>query len=147
DAPYAVAVRDSAMRMITAVARVGGEPVRLVVDRQLLRIDVRDEEGDVLQGVKIVAEGYDPAGRGTTEHPPPRDPAVGYSVQNPPFSVDAFGRRMLLSPFGWVWRLAIADEDVQPEVQRHEAFAGVWHAERTMVLRLETRFGSLHLVV
>src|SRR5262249_26717443 len=62
-------------------------------------------------------------------------------------SVDARGRRMLLSPFGWIWRLVIAREDVQPEVQRHEAFAGVYRAERTMVLRPETRFGSLHLVV
>jgi RNA polymerase sigma-70 factor (ECF subfamily) len=147
EATYAVGVRDSAMRMSAVVARPGDAPVRLVVDRQLLRLDVRDEAGASLLGARIHAEGYDPTNTRPNDRPRPGFPATGYSVGNPTYSVDPQNRLVFLSPFGWIWRFATTDEGIQPEAVRHEAFAGVYRAERTIVLRPETRFGALHLVV
>lgn len=137
DAVYAVALRDSRMRYSLAVARPGDEPVRLVVERQLLSLDVRSDAGETLQGLFLVAEG----------RPERAEPGAVASVRNPPYSADARGRLMLLSPFGWTWRIGVQDEAALPDALQHDVIAGVYRAERTLVLRPETRFGSLHLVV
>ena len=147
DATYAVCVRDARMVYSLLVARPGGEPVRLEVDRQLLTLDVRSEQGEVLQGIDLLAEAYDPERKQASWKQRAGFPETGLSLSNPTFQVDALGRRRLLSPFGWIWRVGISDENVQPDFLRHEAIAGVWRAERSFVLRPETQFGALHLDV
>src|SRR5262249_17744247 len=100
-----------------------------------------------LLGLDVTADGYDPEGKRPSWRMRPGFPAVGQVVGNAAFYADASGRRTLLTPFGWVWRIGVTDEIAQPAVLGHEAMAGVYRAERTLVLQPETRFGSLHLVV
>ncbi len=144
---YAVAVRDTCGRMISAVAHVGGDPVRVVVDRQLLLLDVRGEGGELLRGANVVAEGFDPDTKSPADRIRPGFPDTAPVVVARFFPVDAQGRHMVLSPFGYVWRLGSFDEIALPDFVRHDAFPGVYRAERTITLRPETRFGSLHLAV
>jgi len=146
-AVYAVAVRDTAMRWIAAVARPDGDAVHLVVDRQFVRLDVQGGSGDALVGANVAAEGYDPASRYPIDKIRPGFPATGPSVIARFYPADAQGRRLLLSPFGWVWRIGSFDEIAQADFLRHEALAGVYRVDLQLRLRAETHFGSLQVEV
>jgi hypothetical protein len=147
--PYVVVVRDTFFRPSFAIARPGGPPVRIAVDRQLLLIDVRGGDGQPLRGANIEAMAFDPGSQWTahaeTDRPGfPEGKCVGIARFYP---ADALGRRMVLSPFGCIWRLRSFDEVALDDWVRHDAFPGVHRAERTLVLQPETRFGALHLEV
>lgn len=147
EATYAVCVRDARLQYSVLVARPGDPPVRFEIEGQLLSLDVRSEQGEVLQGIDLLAEAYDPEVKRPSWKLRPGFPATGLVLSNITFAADAQGRLRLLSPFGWLWRIGISDESVQPDCLRHEAIAGVCRAERSFVLRPETRFGDLHLAV
>lgn len=146
EAHYAVAVRDSALRYIAVPARPGDHAVRLVVERQLVAFAMRDEGGDLLPGIELYAEGYDPGLKHPVHEPRPGFPATGLVVGRPNLAAIEDGRLCLLSPFGFVWRIAVRDECAEPLVLRHDAIAGVYRAERTMVLRPVADFGVLRIV-
>ena len=52
----------------------------------------------------------------------------------------------MLSPFGFIWRVATTGDNVLPAFVRHEAFVGVYRATCRLVVQPETRFGKLHIV-
>ncbi|MCB9869248.1 MAG: sigma-70 family RNA polymerase sigma factor [Planctomycetes bacterium] len=146
DRAYAVSVFDTTMQKISVLARPGDAPVLLTVDRQLLTLDVRDESGARLPGANIAARGFDPASKRAKERA-----ARGFSPEPSVvarfYPTDAHGRRLLLSPFGWDWRIGSFDEIARDEPLLHTATAGIHRVERTLVLREETRFGALDLSV
>lgn len=144
---YAVAVRDAQLRMIATVARVGGEPVRLVADRQLLVIDACTVGGERLPGAATVAEAFDPSATRASPRVRPSFQNAGYVLCHRFLPCDAEGRRLMLAPFGWMLRLSVSDEAVQAFSTRHDVLPGVHRADRTLVLDPETRFGSLRLRV
>lgn len=135
------------VKSIGTIARPGTEPVELRIEQQLLTIEVVDERGEPLPGAAVHLDGYDPAGTSTGFPPQPGFPAVGQVCSNWLPCGDDEGRRVHLSPFGFVWRLYTTDEHLQPVVVRHEALPGLHRATCRIELRVETRFGKLHLVV
>lgn len=135
------------VKSIGTIARPGTEPVELRIDQQLLTIEVVDERGEPLPGAAVHLDGYDPASTSTGFLPQPGFPAVGKECGNWLPCGDDTGRRVHLSPFGFVWRLYTTDEHLQPVVVRHEALPGLHRTTCRIELRAETRFGKLHLVV
>jgi hypothetical protein len=129
------------------VVRAGDEDVRVRVDGQLLTIEPRDEHGAFVPGVRLLAEGYDPETPRPSWKKHPGFPESGLAVSNLPFAADPEGRLMLLSPFGWIWRIGTSDDAVRPTFLRHDALPGLHRTTRTLDLEAEARFGKLHLVV
>ncbi len=146
-AVYAVFVRDSAGRTELTVARPGSDTVTLRLERQLVTIELLDEQGSLLPGIDLLAQGWDPAGKWPSPRKYPGFPEVGLASRNSPFCVDADGRLMLLSPFEWVWRFEVQDELARADFLRHDALVGVYRSVRQLPLVAEDRYGSLHLVV
>jgi hypothetical protein len=146
DAICAIAVRDASIRMTTAVAHAG-EPVRLVVDRQLLRLDVRDADGEPLPGLTVRGAGYDPELDTPSWERRPGFPTRGQVGSGAFFPLDPAGRRLVLSPFTWTWCLYVTDETAQATPLRHDAMPGVHRLERSLVVDTAAGFGALHLVV
>jgi len=131
----------------SATVRPGAEPVQLRVEAQWLTIEARDVRGELLPGAALLAEGWDPATRAPAPRLRPGFPEVGYRCGNVPFVADEEGRLGLLSPFGWIWRVAPSGDSAEPIVLRHDVLPGVYRATRELVLRAEQRFGKLHVVV
>ena len=135
------------VKSIGTIARPGTEPVELRIDQQLLTIEVVDERGEPLPGAAVHLDGYDPASTSTGYRAQPGFPAVGQVCGNWLPCGDDTGRRVHLSPFGFVWRLYTTDDHLQPVVVRHEALPGLHRTTCRIELRAETRFGKLHLLV
>lgn len=131
---------------VGAVVHAGDGPVRLRVDGQLVTIEVVDGDGLAVPGVRITTEGYDPDGTSTSHVKRPGFPDTGMVCSNWPVYGDPDGRRVMLSPFGFLWRIGTVDDTVQPAFARHEAFAGVSRATCRLVVQTETRLGKLHIV-
>jgi RNA polymerase sigma-70 factor (ECF subfamily) len=147
-ATYAVHVDviQGLLRASAVAVRPGGGPVQLRVDAQLLTIEPRGDGGELLPGIRLWAEAWDPKRQFRAPQPRPGFPETGYRVGNVQFAADPDGRLALLSPFGWVWRVATSDDVAEPAVLRHDVLPGVHRATRTLELRAETRFGRLHVV-
>lgn len=135
----------AALHSIVRAAGPDGEPVRIVVERQLLRLDARSEQGEVLQGIGLLAEAYDPD---RSAVPPGGDPSSP-SVRKPPWCADAEGRLLLLllSPFAWTWRIRSADDAAAPASLRHDVIPGLHRADRMLVLAAQTEFGDVRFDV
>jgi RNA polymerase sigma factor (sigma-70 family) len=131
---------------IDRVVRPGGERIDVRVDKQLLVLEAIDDQGLPAAGVQVFLDGYDPAATNTSWNPRPGFPERGQVAGNWIPLGDSRGRRVVLSPFGFVWRISVRDDAVQPVAVRHEALPGVYHATCRVVLREETRFGKLHVV-
>lgn len=131
----------------SATVRPGAESVQLRVEAQWLTIEARDLRGELLPGAALLAEGFDPATRSPAPRLRPGFPEAGYRCGNVPFVADEEGRLGLLSPFGWIWRVATSGDSAEPIVLRHDVLPGIYRATRELVLRAEQRFGKLHVVV
>lgn len=150
DVPYAVFVRDLLLRPICCAARPGGPDVRLVVaGHQLLSLDVHDEVGESLPGAGVTAECFDPAGaaHALPHFDRPGFPAEHYCGTARILPLDGRGRRLLLSPFGIVLRIGCSAVLAEGDCLRHEAFPGLFRAERSLALRPAAHFGTLRLTV
>ena len=143
DTVYAIAVMDISMVLSTATARAGAQPLRLVVDRQLLLVDVRDESGGRLPGAGILAEGFDPDLDDLSDRTLPGVPSKRLRVKARFYPGDAQGRRMILSSFGWTWRIGPFDELARPDFIRHDVKAGIHRARVRVTLRPQTAFGGI----
>lgn len=136
---YAVGVRDSAFRFIARPARVADGGIRLVADRQLLTVDARGVAGEPLLGAMLLARGFD-----SVEIEPGTQPRLSARF----FPFDDAGGRMLLTPFGWSWRLGHRDESAAPmQEYEHVAHPGVHRADVVLTLREQARFGAIRVRV
>jgi hypothetical protein len=130
----------------SATVHAGDEPVQLRADAQLLSIEARGEGGELLPGIQLTNEGWDPTKKWRATNPRPGFPETGFAVGNLAFLADPDGRLALLSPFGWVWRISTNNDDTEPVSFRHDVLPGAHRVIRTLDLRAETRFGKLHVV-
>jgi hypothetical protein len=133
------------VRSVAVVARPGSDPVDIRVDQQLLWIDVVDEHGDALPGAAVHLDGYDPAGTRPSFRERPGFPSTGQVAGNWLPCGDEGGRRILLTPFGFVWCLHTTDEHSEPVAVRHESLPGLHRATCRIVMRPQTRFGKLRV--
>jgi hypothetical protein len=127
------------------VVRPGGDAIELRIDKQLLSIDVFDERGEPVPGAQVRLAGYDPSGTHASYQKWPGFPETGLVCSNWLPSAAPDGRRIFLAPFGFVFRVTVADDSVQPIAVRHDVLPGVYHAMCRLDLRTETRFGKLHI--
>ncbi|HEX6813020.1 MAG TPA: RNA polymerase sigma factor [Planctomycetota bacterium] len=127
------------------VVRPGGDAVELRIDKQLLSIDVFDEHAAPVAGAQVRLAGYDPSARHSSYQKWPGFPETGLICSNWLPSAAPDGRRIFLAPFGFVFRVTVADDCVQPIAVRHDVMAGVYHATCRLDVRTETRFGKLHM--
>jgi hypothetical protein len=127
------------------IVRAGGEPIELRIDQQLLAIDVFDQNGAPVPGAQVRLAGYDPSVTRPSYEKWPGFPETGLVCSNWIPSADPDGRRIFLAPFGWVFRVTVADDCVQPIAVRHDVLPGVYRATCRVDVRLETRFGKLHI--
>ncbi len=130
---------------VEAVVRPGGEPVELRIDQQLLAIDVFDESGVAVPGAQVRLAGYDPSSTHPSYQKWPGFPETGLVCSNWPPGAAPDGRRIFLAPFGFVFRLTVADDCMQPIAVRHDVLPGVYRATCRVDVRLEDRFGKLHI--
>ncbi len=131
---------------VDAIVHAGGEPVQLVVDGQLFTVEVVDVHGDPVVGVELNCEGYDPEGKHASWVKRPGFPTTGLVCSNIACYGDAAGRQVMLSPFGFIWRIGTKDDSLQPTFARHEAFAGVYRTTCRLVVQAQSQFGHLHIV-
>ena len=127
------------------VVRPSGAPVELRFDKQVLAIDVFDENGAPVPGAQVRLAGYDPKSTHPSYEKWPGFPETGQVCSNWLPSADPDGRRIFLAPFGYVFRVTLADDCVQPIAVRHDVLPGVYRATCRVDVRLETRFGKLHM--
>ena len=132
-------------RCVARKTRIDAGPLEITVDAQLVSIDAHTETGERVPGVRVRTEGYDP------EFPSPAPnrpgfPATGLSVLGSLFFVDAEARLCMLSPFGWTWRIATSDPEVQSVEVRHDALVGVHRANVDLTLRSESSFGTVRVI-
>ena len=129
-----------------AIVHPGDELVRLQVDGQLVTVEVVDVHGDAVTGVDLNCEGYDPERKHASWVKRPGFPETGMVCSNWPCYGDPAGRQVMLSPFGFIWRIGTKDDSLQPTFARHEAFAGVYRATCRLVVQAQSEFGTLHIV-
>ncbi len=134
------------VRPVEVVVRPVPDPMELRIDQQLLTIEVSDASGEALPGASIHLDGFDPAGTHASWKPRPGFPTTGQVCGNLVPCGDDDGRRVLLSPFGFVWCLYTTDEAVQPFLVRHEALAGLHRATCRVTLQHDDRRGHLRVV-
>ncbi|HEU4419162.1 MAG TPA: hypothetical protein VFT55_09505, partial [Planctomycetota bacterium] len=127
------------------VVRPSGDPIELRIDKQLLAIDVFDEHGAPVPGAQVRLAGYDPSATSTSYVKWPGFPETGLVCSNWLPSADPDGRRIVLAPFGFVFRVTVVDDCVQPIAVRHDVLPGVYRATCRVDVRLESRFGKLHI--
>ncbi len=146
NARYAVVLRDGCTNLILAVGQPDANPIELVVDCQLLLVDVLDTSNEALVGARIHGQGLDPdcEDRG---HGWPGFPKWGVRVGNPMTVLDSAGRRMLLSPFGWTWRILPGEKMARTVIVRHDVIVGVHRTTLTMNLAPQESFGAAQLEV
>jgi hypothetical protein len=125
--------------------RPGGDPIELRLDKQVLAIDVFDEHGAPVPGAQVRLAGYDPSVTRPSYEKWPGFPETGLVCSNWLPNADPDGRRFFLAPFGWVFRVTLADDCVQPIAVRHDVLPGVYRATCRVDVRLEARFGKLHI--
>ncbi|MFO1077198.1 MAG: sigma-70 family RNA polymerase sigma factor [Planctomycetota bacterium] len=135
-----------AVHPVAAVVHAGDPDVELRVDQQLLTIECVDDDGLPLPGAPIHLDGFDPANTRPAWQPRPGFPAVGQICGNLLPCGDDEGHRIVLSPFGFVWRLYCTDDGLAPVAVRHEALPGVYHATSRINLRPDAHHGRLHVV-
>ena len=124
----------------------GADPLRLRVDGQLLTVEVVDEQSNEAVGVQLSCEGYDPDSKTPSWSKHPSFPEVGQVCSNWMCYGAPDGKRVMLTPFGFTWRIGTSGDSVQPAFARHEAFAGVYRATCRLMVRVESSFGKLHIV-
>lgn len=130
------------------VVRPGGEPIELRIDKQVLAIDVFDERGAPVPGAQVRLAAYDAYDPGVTRpsfEKWPGFPETGQVCSNWLPSADPSGRRFFLAPFGFVFRLTVADDCVQPIAVRHDVLPGMYRATCRLDVSTETHFGKLHI--
>jgi RNA polymerase sigma-70 factor (ECF subfamily) len=127
------------------VVRPGGDAIELRVDKQVLTIDVVGDRGEPIPGAQVRLAGYDPTSTRPSWEKRPGFPETGQVCGNWMPMADPDGKPFVLSPFGFVWCVMIADDFVQPVAVRHEALPGVYRATCRVEVRVETRFGKLHI--
>ena len=144
DATYAVWI---ARADHTRTIRVGraGDTVDLRVDGQRIVVEPRDERDELLPGLRVLAEAYDPTRTNPAHEQRAGFPEQGMILSNPPFAADPDGRLLLLSPHGWIWRIATNDDAAQPVAVRHDAVPGVYHATCVLPSRAQQSVGRLHV--
>lgn len=129
-----------------AIVHAGDGAVRLKVDGQLLTVECVDIHGDSITGVELSSAGYDPSRTHASWEQHAGFPETGLVCSNWPCHGDPDGKSVMLSPFGFVWRIAVTKDSLRPTVVRHEAFAGVYRATCRVVVQVEEQFGKLHVV-
>ncbi len=92
------------------VVRPGSDPIELRIDKQLLAIDVFDEHGAPVPGAQVRLAGFDPSDTHPSYQQWPGFPATGQVCSNWLPSAAPDGRRIFLAPFGFVFRLTVADD-------------------------------------
>ncbi|MCA8950841.1 MAG: sigma-70 family RNA polymerase sigma factor [Planctomycetes bacterium] len=144
---YGVGLRDTPMGIHVRAVRAGQQPVTLTLDLQLVRVAVKESHGAPLLGANVSATGWPPGAKFPTDVVFPGFPAAMPHVAARFFPIDRDGCLLVLSPFGWVWRIGPFDEWVRPEFVRHDAVAGQARAEIGLWLAPEGRFGAVELTV
>jgi hypothetical protein len=128
-----------------AVVRPGDGAVELHIDKQVLTIDVFDEHGAPVPGAQVRLAGYEPGTTRPSYEKWPGFPETGQVCSNWLPNADPDGRRFALAPFGFVFRVTVADDCVQPVAVRHDVLPGAYRATCRLDLRVETHFGKLHI--
>jgi RNA polymerase sigma factor (sigma-70 family) len=127
------------------VVRPDTDAVDVRVDKQLLTIEVFDEQAAPLPGAQVRLAGYDPSNKSSSYQQWPGFPETGLVCSNWLPGAAPDGRRIFLVPFGFIVRITIADDCVQPVAVRHEALPGMHRATCRVDVRTEGRFGKLHI--
>lgn len=131
---------------VGAIVRAGAPEVELRVEQQLVTIECVDEHGSPLPGASIHLDGYDPAGTSPSWRTRPGFPATGQFCGNWLPCGDDDGRRIHLTPFGFVWCLYCVDENLAPVAERHDALPGTYRATCRIELHADAHHGKLHVV-